>query len=79
MHPSCRTSVRGSRTTVHLRMVPDAQINPLLEAVAEATEEAIVNALVAAETMVGRDGITAHALDHDRLRSIMAEHGRLLP
>ena len=67
------------RTTVPLRMVPDAQINPLLEAVAEATEEAIVNALVAAETMVGRDGITAHALDHDRLRSIMAEHGRLLP
>ncbi len=65
------------RTTVPLRMLPDAQINPLFEAVAEATEEASVNGLVAAETMVGRDGITAHALDHDRLRSIMAEHGRL--
>jgi L-aminopeptidase/D-esterase-like protein len=58
-------------------MVRDQQINPLLEAVAEATEEAIVNALVAAETMVGRDGITAHALDHARLRTIMREHGRL--
>ena len=65
------------RATVPLRMVPDGQINPLLEAVAEATEEAIVNALVAAETMVGRDGITAHALDHDRLRKVMREHGRL--
>jgi D-aminopeptidase len=65
------------RPTVPLHMVRDQQINPLLEAVAEATEEAIVNALVAAETMVGRDGITAHALDHDRLRTVMREHGRL--
>jgi D-aminopeptidase len=65
------------RPTVALRMVRDQQINPLLEAVAEATEEAVVNALVAAETMVGRDGITAHALDHERLRTIMREHGRL--
>ena len=55
------------RPTVDLRMVVDEHINPLLEAVAEATEEAIVNALVAAETMIGRDGITAHAIDHDRL------------
>ena len=66
------------RPTATLRMVRDEQINPLLEAVAEATEEGIVNALVAAETMVGRDGITAHALDHDRLRMVMREHGRLL-
>jgi D-aminopeptidase len=64
------------RTTVALRMVVDEHINPLLEAVAEATEEAIVNALLAAETMVGHDGITAHALDHARLRAIMRDHGR---
>jgi D-aminopeptidase len=65
------------RVTVDLRMVVDEHINPLMEAVAEATEESIANALVAAETMVGRDGITAHALDHDRLRAAMREHGRL--
>src|SRR5687767_5003179 len=65
------------RATVGLRMVVDEHINPLLEAVAEATEEAIVNALLAADTMTGRDGITAHALDHDRLVEIMREHGRL--
>ena len=64
------------RPTVQLRMLTDAHINPLLEAVAEATEEAIVNALLAAETMVGRDGITAHALDPDRLMEIMRAHGR---
>ena len=65
------------RRTVDVRMVVDANVNPLLEAVAEATEEAIVNALVAAETMVGRDGITAHAIPHDRLREVMREYGRL--
>jgi D-aminopeptidase len=65
------------RSTVELRMVVDSNINRLLEAVAEATEEAIANALIAAETMVGRDGITAHALDHDRLVEIMRAHGRL--
>jgi D-aminopeptidase len=39
-------------------------------------DEAIVNALVAAETMVGRDGITAHALPHDRLVEVMDRYGR---
>jgi D-aminopeptidase len=65
------------RLTVDLRMVVDQHINPLLEAVAEGTEEAIVNALLAAETMTGRDGITAHALDADRLVAVMRDHGRL--
>jgi D-aminopeptidase len=65
------------RQTAELRMVADEHINPLFEATAEATEEAVVNALLAAETMTGRDGITAHALDHDRLRSVMDAHGQL--
>ena len=42
----------------------------------EATEEAIVNALVAAQTMTGRDGYTALALPHDRLLETMARFGR---
>jgi D-aminopeptidase len=63
------------RVTADLRMVVDSHINPLLEATAEATEAAIVNALLAAETMTGRDGITAHALDHDRLLEIMRDYG----
>ena len=64
------------RPTVGLRMVVDEHVNPLLEAAAEATEAAIVNALLAAETMTGRDGITAHALDHDRLMEILRAAGR---
>ena len=50
-------------------------MTPLFEAVAEATEEAIVNALCMATTMTGVDGRVAHALPLDRLRAIMAEHG----
>ena len=64
------------RATVGVRMVVDEHINPLFEAVVEATEEAITNALVAAETMTGRDGITARALPHDRLVEVMRRDGR---
>ncbi len=70
-------SARGEqRTIVDVRMVADRAIDPLFDGAIEATEEAIVNALVAAETMVGRDGVTAHALPHDRLVETMARYGR---
>jgi D-aminopeptidase len=62
---------------VHLWALVDPALDPLFEATVEATEEAIANALVAAETMTGRDGITAYRLPHDRLREVMAGHGRL--
>jgi D-aminopeptidase len=59
-----------------VRSAGDGTIDALFDGVIEATEEAIVNALVAAETMVGRDGITAHALPHDRLLEVMRRYGR---
>jgi D-aminopeptidase len=62
--------------TKEARLVVDGAISPLMLATVEAVEEAIVNALVAAETMVGRDGITAHALPHDRLVEVMDRYGR---
>ena len=62
---------------VALRGLADRALDPLFEATVEATEEAIVNALVAAETMTGRDGVTAHRLPHDRLVEVMRRHGRL--
>jgi D-aminopeptidase len=60
-----------------LHALRDDRLSPLFWAAIEATEEAIVNALVAAETMTGRDGITANALPHDRLAALMASaaHG----
>ncbi len=54
----------------------DALIDPFFTAAIDATVEAIFNALVAAETLTGRDGNTLHALPHDRLRSIMRRYGR---
>ena len=51
-------------------------INPLFVATIEATDEAIVNALLSATTMVGRDGNTVYALPHDRVLDIMHRYGR---
>jgi D-aminopeptidase len=57
-----------------VRMLSDDEITPLFYGVIEATEEAIVNALLQAQTMVGRGGATAHGLDHGLLaRAIRGE------
>ena len=69
-------SAKNEKGPLSVDMVQDASITPLFWGVIEATEEAILNALVAADTMVGRDGITAPALPHDRLVEIMTKHGR---
>jgi D-aminopeptidase len=61
-----------SPLTVELSMLSDAFITPLFDAVADATEEAILNALLAAETMTGRDGITAQALEAEALEEALA-------
>jgi D-aminopeptidase len=51
--------------------IPHQRLSPLFQATADATEEAIVNALLAAETMIGRDGVTAVGLDPDLLCEAM--------
>ncbi|MHB8296430.1 MAG: DmpA family aminopeptidase [Acidimicrobiales bacterium] len=58
-----------------IRMLSFAYLDGLYEAVVDATEEAIVNALVGAETMVGRDGVAAHRIPHDLLRRLFQEEG----
>jgi L-aminopeptidase/D-esterase-like protein len=59
-------------TPVRAEFVPDAALNPLFDALVRATEEAILNALVAAEPMTGRDNHYAPALPHDALRQLFA-------
>jgi L-aminopeptidase/D-esterase-like protein len=54
-------------------------MDPIFEATVQATEEAVVNALVAADTMVGRDGHKAIALPHDQLREVLKKYNRLAP
>ena len=60
-----------------LEMLPNDMLGPLFLATVEATEEAIVNALVAAKTMTGANGYTAHGLPHDRLQAALRKYGRL--
>ena len=65
-----------AREVASLAMLANNRMDPLFEATVQATEEAIVNALVAAETMVGRDGHRMVALPHDRLREALKKYGR---
>ena len=67
---------RDARRTVDTRMAVDKAMSPLFQATVEAVEGAVVNALLAAETMTGRDGVTAQAIDHGRLVDVMARYGR---
>ncbi len=62
-------------TSSSVQMLADPLINSLFYAAIEATEEAIVNALVAAETMTGGDDVVAYALPHDELMEVMRAHG----
>ncbi|MES1241554.1 MAG: P1 family peptidase [Acidobacteriota bacterium] len=64
---------------VSLTMLPNDRMDPLLEATVDATEEAIVNAMIAAETMTGADGNTVYALPQDRLLDILKKYHRLKP
>jgi L-aminopeptidase/D-esterase-like protein len=60
-----------------IALLPSAGIDPLFKGVVEATEEAIVNALVGARDMTGADGRTFYAIPHGRLRSLLKHYGRL--
>ena len=60
-----------------VRTLRDHRLNPLLQATVEATEEAVVNALCAADTMIGRDNRTMPGLPLDRLVDILKQHNRI--
>ena len=61
-----------------LTMLPNDQLDPIFLATVQATEEAVINAMVAAETMTGIDNHTVIALPHDRLREVLKKYNRLL-
>jgi D-aminopeptidase len=62
---------------VSVTLLPNERISPLFEATIQATEEAIVNAMVAAQTMTGINGMRVFALPHDRLRAALRKYNRL--
>ncbi len=64
---------------VDLKMLPNDSLDPVFRATVEATEEAIVNAMVAAQDMTGVDDHRVIALPHAALRSVLKKYNRLLP
>ena len=76
------TANQGAATPDHvvdLKMVPNDQMNPIFEATVEATEESVINAMVAATSMTGIDNHHVSALPHDQLRAVLKKYNRLEP
>ncbi len=67
----------AAQAPVHVTMAPNDSLNPVFEATVQATEEAIVNALVGAETMRGARGSVVTALPHDKLQDVLRKYNRL--
>ncbi|MEM6416043.1 MAG: P1 family peptidase, partial [Pseudomonadota bacterium] len=59
-----------------LSMYPNNRLTPIFDATVQATEEAVVNAMVAAETMTGANSLTLFELPEDKLRAIMDNHNK---
>ena len=70
-------AAQPAERTATIEALPNSRIDPLFYSTMLATEEAIINALVAAETMTGRDDHTVYAISHDRLRKILRKYNRL--
>ena len=68
----------SSKGIRQITMLPNEQLNPLFLATVQATEEAVINAMVAAETMKGINDFEVIALPHDHLREILKKYNRLV-
>ncbi len=68
---------RGIEGIQALAMVPEVRLDPFFEAVVQSVDEAIINSMVANETMVGRDGHTVVALPHEQVVALLDKYGRL--
>jgi len=67
----------AAKAAANVAMMPNDSLNPVFEGAVQAVEEAIVNAMVGAETMKGFHGNTVFALPHDRLREVLKKYNRL--
>jgi len=61
-----------------VQILPNDRLDPIFAAAALATEEAILNSMLAAETMIGKDGLRVPALPHDRLQDVLRQYNRLV-
>ena len=72
------TGTPDRRGVAKVEMLSDDVIDPVYEAAVQATEEAIINAMLAARTMTGANWYRVPALPHDGLREVLGRHGRLV-
>jgi D-aminopeptidase len=72
-----KTGSADSAGVSSISMLDDDRIDPVYEATVQATEEAIINAMLAAKTMTGADYLRVPALPHDRLQMVLQKYGRL--
>jgi L-aminopeptidase/D-esterase-like protein len=68
----------GSKGLHQIAMLPNDSLDPIFLATVQATEEAVINSMIAAETMTGINGYTVFALPHDRLREVLKKYNRLV-
>src|SRR6266481_4976214 len=68
----------GAKGLHQLAMLPNQRLNPIFLATVQATEEAVVNAMVAAKTMKGINDFEVIGLPHDRLREVLKKYNRLV-
>lgn len=73
---TANANAASARDVATVQMLSNDRISAIFSATVQATEEAIVNALVAAETMTGADNRTIPALPHDKLRELLKKYGR---
>ncbi len=66
----------ATKGPISINMIPNDEMNPLFDATVQATEEAIINAMLGAQTMTGYEGHTVIALPHDRLKQVLQKYGR---
>ena len=66
-----------AQKSANVQMLTNDQMDSLFEATVQATEEAVVNAMIAAKTMTGINGHTVEALPHERLREVLKKYNRL--
>ena len=66
-----------AQKSASVQMLANGQMDSLFEATVQATEEAVVNGMIAAKTMTGINGHMVEALPHDRLREVLKKYNRL--
>jgi L-aminopeptidase/D-esterase-like protein len=67
----------AAKAPASVSMLPNDSINGVFEAAVQATEEAILNAMVGAETMTGYQGHKVESLPHEKIREVLRKYNRL--